>query len=163
MTEYRPITGKPCDSSHPYPTPTDSDWVDSMEYGDDDRLPGGSMWDRDSTPIWRAVAANMWNQRCYEQHLAEVAADPILTTHAMAITILANEPGNRDAITQLGFAQAGATQVFMALQNGGQTTARQLVDLMPDEERVTALGECVAHINHGFTAMRLDVGARFGG
>jgi hypothetical protein len=163
VTEFRPITGASSDASHPFPTPTGSDWIDSMEYGNEDRLPGNGMWDRDSTPIWRAVAANMWGQQCYEQHLAEIAADPILTAHTMALTVLAQDPGGRHPMIQLAFGQTGAGMVFAALKEAGQPAARRAAHDLPVDVRASALAECIAHINHGFTALRLDVGARFGG
>ncbi|WP_045740846.1 hypothetical protein [Actinoplanes rectilineatus] len=161
MTDFEPITGLPCDPTHPFPAPTGADWADSMEYGDDRRLPGNGMWDRDTTPIWRAVAANLWNQDCYGQHLAEVAADPILTAHTIAVAAVAHSPNSRDVITQLAFAHSGAGTVFAALNDGGQEHARRVVDGLTEPVRVEALAEVVAHINRGFTALRLDVGARF--
>ncbi|PRY24025.1 hypothetical protein [Pseudosporangium ferrugineum] len=166
MTDYQPITGMPCDATHPFPAPHGADWIDSMEYGEDQRLQSGSrlaMHDRDSTPIWRAIAANMWGTDCYGEHLAAVAADPILAAHTIAIAAVAYPPENTDMITRLGFDQSGAGQVFAALRQEGQEAGRTIVDAMPLDLRKSALAECVAHINHGFTAMRLDIGARFPG
>lgn len=162
MTEFRPITGEPCDASHPYPTPTGSDWIDSMEYGDDDRLPGDSMWDRNPAPIWRAIAANMWGQACYKRHLAEVAADPILTAHAIAVTVLAADPSGRRSRGQNPFYQSSAEPVFNALKAGGQESARRVVDELSVAQRTEVLTECVISINLGFTALRLDVRAILG-
>jgi hypothetical protein len=163
VTEFRPITGEPCDVSHPYPTPTDSDLIDSMEYGNDHRLPGNSMWDRDSAPIWRAIAAYMWGQPCYERHLADVAADPILAAHTIAVTVLAADPSGRGSRGQSPFYQLNAETVFNALKAGGQQSARHAVDGLSVVQRIEVLNECVIYINHGFNALRRDIGAVFGG
>ena len=166
MYERQALTGMPCDPSHPFPAPDESDWIDSMEYGNPDRqMVDGRlrMEDRDTSPTWRMVAANLWGTSCFEQHVVEVAADPILTTHVMAVTVIAHAPEHRDMITRLGFDQAGASAVFTALKKGGLEHARKVVNALHLETRRTALIECVAHINHGFTALRLDAGAHFPG
>jgi hypothetical protein len=162
MRDRPALSGMSCDSDHPYPAPDDASWIDSMEYGEEHRLKQ-SMWDRDPSHIWRAIAANMWGADCYEQHLTDVAADPILTTHAIAVAALAYPPEGSDAITALAFNQSGAGHVFATLTKGGQKEARKVVNGMFLDVRKTALMECIAHINHGFTALHLDVGGRFSG
>ncbi|GAA2661756.1 hypothetical protein [Paractinoplanes durhamensis] len=79
------------------------------------------------------------------------------------MSALASPPEHADPITRLGFDQACAGAVFAALRSGGLEEARRVVNALHLNTRKTTLGECVAHINHGFTALRLDVGARFHG
>jgi hypothetical protein len=162
--ERQSLTGMSCDELHPFPAPDDSDWIDSMEYGNSERQPVNGrlrMNDRDTTPTWRMIAANLWGTSCYDAHIAEVAADPILTTHVIAVSALAYPPEHADMITRLAFDQSGAGQVFGNVQSGGLKGARHVVNAMHLSTRKTAIGECVAHVLHGFTALRLDVGARF--
>lgn len=155
MTTFRPITGKPCDSNHPYPTPDEHDHLDSVEYGELERTAEGTMYDRNPIDAWRLVAANMWEAECRNDHVAEVAQDPILTTYIIAACKVAYPPENADPVTQLGLGIAG--DVFRALQAGGLEAGREKVDAMPADVRRKALVECAAHINHGFTALRLDL------
>jgi hypothetical protein len=61
----------------------------------------------------------------------------------------------------LAFNQSGAGHVFATLKKEGQAEARKVVNAMFPDVRKSALMECVAHINHGFTALHLDVGAFF--
>lgn len=158
----QPITGMSCDADHPFPAPAAGRWIDSMDYGDTRRLIA-SMYDRDTLPVWRLFAAWMWGTDCTEQHAAEVAADPILTTYLIASTALAIPPESMDATTRLGFDHVGAGAVFQALRSGGLADARRMVDGLPTAMRVTATRECLAHLGQGVVALQLDAGARFHG
>ncbi len=133
-----------------------------MEYGDNRRLIA-SMFDRDTLPTWRAIAASQWGTPCLEGHVAEVAADHILTTHliasvAMAVTV--EHAYSRAG--KLGFSYEGAGAVFAELRTGGLDKARLIVDDMPAQTRAQAVEQCLRHLYSGLLALQLDAGARFG-
>lgn len=163
MPGSQPLTGRPCDSSHPYPAPDQTAWFDSVEYGAVERRISDTLFDVDPTPVFRMVAAQIWSADCYELHRAEVAADPILTTHTIAVCTMVYPPQHADPIDLLGLNQSGAGGVMSTLQTDGMEKAREVVDGLSLSDRKNALMECVAYINRGFTALHLDVGARFPG
>ncbi len=158
------LNGAPCDTDHPFPVPAIGRYIDSMDYGDDERgLVDGkpTMYDHDTTPTWRLIAAWTWDTDCRHQHVTEVAQDPILTAHLIASAVLAHDPAKTDPVTRLGFAESGAGAVFTALHDGGLEGGRRQVDAMHVRDRERAITECVAHILHGLTALTLDTGATF--
>src|SRR4051812_13597394 len=81
------LTGKPCDATHPFPVPPNGAWSDSMEYGLKRRRPDRGPFptaDVDPSPIWRVMAAWLWETSCVHDHVREVAADTALTTRLLA-------------------------------------------------------------------------------
>jgi hypothetical protein len=161
VTQFLPIAGMTCDETHPYPSPEGADWVDSMEFGDDRRLGEGLMYDRDTTPAWRAVAAYQWGAPCLPQHVEAVAADPILTAYMIAAAAMSLTDTDLGAPWRYGFSEDGAGRVIAALRKGGAEAARAAVDQLSAQARVTAVEQAVTFFNDRFTAMRLDVAGRF--
>ncbi|MGX6605683.1 hypothetical protein ACWKSP_26645 [Micromonosporaceae bacterium Da 78-11] len=133
-----------------------------MEYGDRRRLIN-NMFDRETLPTWRAVAAWQWGTPCVDEHLAEIAADPILTTHLIASVALAITPDHAyNRATQLGFSHAGAGAVFAELRRSGSLVeSRLIVERMSGEARLDAVHQCVRHLNSGLLALQLDTEAHF--
>jgi hypothetical protein len=151
MYESSPMTGMPCDTRHPFPAPSPGDWADSMEYGDPSRLnvnKPAPMEDRDTSPLWRALAAWLWNIDCLDRHIADVVADPILTAHAITVATLTDRKEGSNAAA--------------ALRSGGLEACRRVVDGMSVSER-TEVQMSVNRILHGYTALRLDLGGHFHG
>jgi hypothetical protein len=152
-----PLSGAPCDTEHPFPAPTWTDWIDSMEYGAlQRRETRHGMQDVDTTPTWRLFAANMWEAPCYNQHVTEVAADPFLVTHLCAVAVHVGLPRN-PMIYVLALEQVGAGPTFNALHDGGLEAGREAVEQMSDDSRRKTVMECVALVLHGWTGLRLDL------
>jgi hypothetical protein len=134
-----------------------------MEYGEPDRRPHSNAYateDVDTAPIWRMLAAWIWNADCLQRHTAEVAADAILTTHLIAVACAAGLPRD-DMMAMLALNQAGAGNVINALSEDGLAAGRAHVDTMDIDTRRTIISECNAVILKGYTALHLDLGARF--
>lgn len=157
ILDRTPLTGMPCDSSHPYPAPDRNAQIDATEYGIYDREDDAI----DPAPIFRLIAADLWGARCYDQHRGAVAADSILTAHTIAVATVAYAPEHANSGAVHGFEHSGAAAVINALRDGGQKAGLEVVDTLPLDVRREAVGECVAHLNHGLTALHLDIEALF--
>lgn len=153
------IEGLPCDTTHPYPTPRHGRWIDSMDHGDTSRLIE-TMYDRDTLPTWRAIAAYAWDQPCFEDHVTDVAADPILTTHLLASTSIAWPPHRGTSAARLGFSDE-AGLMLAELRTGGLEKGRLLVNAMHLESRKSAVSNCVTYFYMGYHALQYDTGAHF--
>lgn len=152
-----PITGQPCDPTHPFPAPETHDWIDSMEYGAFERRPGRhGMLDVDTTPLWRMIGANMWGAACHELHREQVADDPFLTTHLMATAVLVGLP-RRPMIYGMALAQAGAGPALEAMHASGLAAACEVVQQMHVIDRRRTVQECEALVLHGWVKLRSDI------
>jgi hypothetical protein len=164
VLKRHPMTDQPCDSSHPYPEPDHGAWIDSTEYGDDGRLPvdrRNSLDDRDPRPVWRLIAASLWGSDCYDTHVEEVAADPILTTHLIVVAVAAYPLGPEGAFRILGYDHAGAGTAVTALTNGGRQAARKAVEALSLNTRRAAIRACEQYLNKGHLTIRLDLAPHF--
>lgn len=135
-----------------------------MEYGEPTRLhvkKRAPTEDRDTSATWRAIGAKIWNAPCAEEHLDEVARDHFLTTHLIAVSMIASPIEGAHLLVQDAFIHAGAADIFAALKTGGLEAARRVVEAMPVGMRKTALRECMAHLFQWWTALRSDVYARY--
>lgn len=152
----KPISGAPCDTSHPFPAPEEGEWIDSMDYGATNRRPGSvSMWDVDTTPTWRLIAASLWHAPCIDQHLAEVATDAYLTTHLIAVTVRVGLPRN-ETIYALALREVGAAEPINAMREG-LAAARKSVEVMDLDSRKRIVNECLAIVLHSLTELTLDI------
>lgn len=147
MYEQQPTTGAACDHTHPFPAPAGHEWIDSMEFGDPTRLevPGAmGTYDRDSTEIRRALGAWLWGTDCLEQHIATIAADPIVTAYVLTVA-------------ELTLRDRAHFEFEQALKAGGLEAGREVCEQMEPEERVNQIGFALGRILHGFTMLRSDL------
>ncbi len=159
-----PLTGKACDSTHPFPAPLPREWADSMEYGADRRQPTDNEFatqDVDTSPVWRALGAWIWDTDCRTEHIREVAESSILTTHLLAAAMLSRATVN--PIEALAFGQSGGNDAIEALvKGGGLEPAHEQIALMNPEGRRELVGECLALVMKGHLGLQLDLEARYG-
>ncbi len=159
----QPLTGKPCDPTHPFPAPDEAAWVDSMEYGALRRQSTTNSFatqDTDTSPTWRVLGAWVWGAACLQDHVLEVANSSILTTHLLAVAMLSRKSVH--VIESLAFGQVGGNAAIDALVNGGGLEpAHEEVQQLDLDSRRQLVGECTALVVKGFTNLQLDIEAHY--
>lgn len=155
MTEQA-VSGMACDATHPFPLPRLGRGVDSMDYGATTRRPVGSIYDVDTAPTWRTVAAWMWGADCVRQHIRELAADDILTTHLLACAAIIGLPKGA-VVENIALGQVGAGEPVEALRSGGLKAGRKAIAAMPVQQREQMIPELLSMVLAGPRTLKLDV------
>ncbi|MEV0214390.1 hypothetical protein [Micromonospora sp. NPDC050695] len=155
MTEQA-VTGMDCDKIHPFPLPRLGRGVDSMDYGATKRRPVGSIYDVNTTPTWRMVAAWMWGTDCVRQHIRELAADDILTTHLLACAAVIGLPPGA-IVENIALGAVGAGEPVEALRTGGLKAGRRAVADMSVQQRESLIPELLSMILRGPRTLELDI------
>ncbi|WP_436532957.1 hypothetical protein [Actinoplanes sp. HUAS TT8] len=153
------LNGMTCDAQHPFPAPPSGAWQNSLDFGAASQRSaiGPYSTDVNPSPIWRAIAASIWDAPCREKHELEISEEEgtVLTTYLLAAAMRSSK--SPTAMTGLSISFVNSSRAVDALNRSDFRAADDEIQEMLPKTRHQLVKECIALILIGFTNLQADL------